>query len=56
MLEVSKPQAVSDSQRKFTHFDAFLVLLTETLEERVKYSVRKMILEFVTAVLPRFTS
>jgi len=42
MLEASKPQAVSDIQRKFTDVDAFLVLLTGTLEESVKYSVRNM--------------
>jgi hypothetical protein len=53
MLEFSKPQAFSDSQRRFTHVEAFFVLLTETLEERVKCSVRSMSLEVLTAALQK---
>ena len=52
MFGISKRQRVSDSQNKFTHVDAFLILLTETLEEEhVKYSVRIMSLEVLTVVL-----
>ena len=53
MLEASKPQAVCVFQTKFTDVDAFRILLAETLEERVKYSVRNISLEVLTAVLQK---
>jgi hypothetical protein len=53
LFEASKPQAVSDFQSKFTDVDSFLVLLTETLEERVKYSGRSMSSDVLTEVLQK---
>jgi hypothetical protein len=53
MFEASKRQTLSNSQSKFTHVDAILILFTKTLEEHVKYSVRRMRLEILTAVLQK---